>query len=97
MAVAHSMAAMPSGGRRIWTVIGQAYRTVEPVEEWLEAHRYLWSPNGCAVAGAATGEWVGNLRDRLLFALLAETGIRLVRCWACGSAIRDGPRPDSLC
>lgn len=25
----------------------------------------------------AGGEWAGNLRDRLLFALLAETGMRL--------------------
>src|SRR5688572_27755441 len=33
--------------------------------------------DGCAVADAATGEWSGNLRDRLVFALLAETGMRL--------------------
>ncbi|MGH3814255.1 MAG: tyrosine-type recombinase/integrase [Pseudonocardiaceae bacterium] len=33
--------------------------------------------DGCAVADVATGEWAGNLRDRLLFALLAETGMRL--------------------
>jgi integrase len=33
--------------------------------------------NGCAVAETTSGEWVGNLRDRLLFALLAETGARL--------------------
>jgi integrase len=33
--------------------------------------------DGCAVFDAATGEWSGNLRDRLLFALLAETGMRL--------------------
>ena len=33
--------------------------------------------DGCAVYDAATGTWVGNLRDRLLFALLAETGMRL--------------------
>ena len=32
---------------------------------------------GCAVAVASTGEWKGNLRDRLLFALLAETGMRI--------------------
>ncbi|MDN5916931.1 MAG: tyrosine-type recombinase/integrase [Pseudonocardia sp.] len=31
----------------------------------------------CAVAVPATGDWRGNLRDRLLFALLAETGCRL--------------------
>ena len=33
--------------------------------------------DGCAVPDTATGGWVGNLRDRLLFALLAETGMRL--------------------
>jgi integrase len=33
--------------------------------------------DGCAVPDPATGDWAGNLRDRLLFALLAETGCRL--------------------
>lgn len=33
--------------------------------------------DGCAVFDTATGDWVGNLRDRLLFALLAETGMRI--------------------
>ncbi|WP_431932818.1 tyrosine-type recombinase/integrase [Nonomuraea jabiensis] len=33
--------------------------------------------DGCAVYDTDRGEWAGNLRDRLLFALLAETGIRL--------------------
>jgi integrase len=33
--------------------------------------------DGCAVADPATGDWTGNLRDRLVFALLAETGMRL--------------------
>jgi integrase len=33
--------------------------------------------DGCARPDAALGEWTGNLRDRLLFALLAETGMRL--------------------
>ena len=32
--------------------------------------------DGCAVSDGG-GDWVGNLRDRLLFALLAETGCRL--------------------
>lgn len=32
--------------------------------------------DGCATP-ADGGEWAGNLRDRLLFALLAETGMRL--------------------
>ncbi|MER7466830.1 tyrosine-type recombinase/integrase [Streptomyces sp. NPDC097981] len=33
--------------------------------------------DACARPDASSGEWDGNLRDRLLFALLAETGIRL--------------------
>jgi len=33
--------------------------------------------DGCAVYDPQTGEWQGNLRDRFLFALLAETGMRL--------------------
>jgi integrase len=33
--------------------------------------------DACAGLDPASGEWVGNLRDRLLFALLAETGCRL--------------------
>ena len=33
--------------------------------------------DGCAVPDRRSGEWAGNLRDRLLFALLAETGCRL--------------------
>ena len=43
--------------------------------------------DGCAVPDPATGEWVGNLRDRLLFALLAETGCRLGE--ALGMRISD--------
>jgi integrase len=33
--------------------------------------------DACATYDTATGQWVGNLRDRLLFATLAETGLRL--------------------
>ena len=50
--VAHSLAVRPSVGPRTWTVIDEGYRTVAPVEEWLEAHRHLWSPN--TVRGYAT-------------------------------------------
>jgi site-specific recombinase XerD len=33
--------------------------------------------SACAVRDPGSGEWSGSLRDRLLFALLAETGMRL--------------------
>jgi integrase len=31
--------------------------------------------DGCATWDSTAGEWNGNLRDRLIFALLAESGI----------------------
>lgn len=43
--------------------------------------------DGCAVVDATTGEWTGNLRDRLIFALLAESGMRLGEL--LGIRIRD--------
>jgi integrase len=43
--------------------------------------------DGCARFDPASGQWVGNLRDRLLFALLAETGCRLGE--ALGMRIND--------
>ncbi|MGW4796847.1 tyrosine-type recombinase/integrase [Nonomuraea sp. NPDC004297] len=43
--------------------------------------------DGCAVFDDAAGWWRGNLRDRLLFALLAETGMRLGE--ALGLRIED--------
>jgi integrase len=43
--------------------------------------------DGCAVFDEAAGEWAGNLRDRLLFSLLAESGMRLGE--ALGMRISD--------
>ncbi len=43
--------------------------------------------DGCARPDTSSGEWTGNLRDRLLFALLAETGMRLGE--ALGMRISD--------
>ena len=50
--------------------------------------------DGCAVFDAATGEWVGNLRDRLLFALLAESGMRIGEALG-GGVPAVGSRPCS--
>ena len=50
--MAYPVAVAPAGGRRTWTVLGEDYATVGPVEEWIEAHRHLWSPN--TVRGYAT-------------------------------------------
>ena len=43
--------------------------------------------DGCATWDDAAGEWRGNLRDRLLFSLLAESGMRLGE--VLGMAISD--------
>jgi integrase len=43
--------------------------------------------DGCATWDEAAGEWRGNLRDRLLFSLLAESGMRLGE--VLGMAISD--------
>jgi integrase len=43
--------------------------------------------DGCAIFDEAAGEWAGNLRDRLLFSLLAESGMRLGE--ALGMRISD--------
>ena len=51
--MAYVVSARPPGGDRTWTVVDGSYRTVVPVEEWLEAHRQVWSPN--TVRGYATG------------------------------------------
>jgi hypothetical protein len=42
--------------------------------------------DGCATPDAWAGEWGGNLRDRLLFALLGEKGCAWARPSGCGSA-----------
>jgi hypothetical protein len=47
----------PSGEPRTWTVIDDSYQTVAPVEEWLEAHRYLWSPNTVRGYATALTQW----------------------------------------
>ena len=55
--MAHALAVRPSGGQRTWTVIDSGYRTVSAVEEWLEAHRYLWSPNTVRGYATSLAQW----------------------------------------
>lgn len=62
--MAHSLAVRPSSGRRTWTVIDDAYRTVAPVEEWLEAHRHLWSPNTVRGYATSLAQWWTFLEQR---------------------------------
>lgn len=62
--MARSLAIRPSGGPRTWTVIDGSYQTVAPVEEWLEAHRYLWSPNTIRGYATALTQWWTFLEQR---------------------------------
>jgi len=62
--VAYSLAVSPAGGPRTWTVVDASYRTVLPVEGWLEAHRYLWSPNTVRGYATALAQWWTFLEQR---------------------------------
>ena len=68
--MAQSLAIRPCGGPRTWTVIDSEYQTVAPVEQWLEAHRYLWSPNTVRGYATALTQWWTFLEQR------GETGQR---------------------
>ncbi|MDV7246580.1 MULTISPECIES: site-specific integrase [Rhodococcus] len=54
----------PPGGSRTWTVVDASYRTVDPVEEWLESHRTLWSPNTVRGYATALAQWWTFLEQR---------------------------------
>jgi integrase len=62
--VAHSLSVRPSDGSRTWTVIDAGYRTVGPVEAWLEAHRHLWSPNTVRGYATSLAQWWTFLEQR---------------------------------
>lgn len=62
--MAYSLAVSPAGGPRTWTVVDASYRTVLPVEGWLEAHRYLWSPNTVRGYATALAQWWTFLEQR---------------------------------
>jgi integrase len=58
------LAVRPSDGSRTWTVIDEGYRTVVPVEAWLEAHRHLWSPNTVRGYATSLAQWWTFLEQR---------------------------------
>ena len=62
--MAQSLAIRPSRSARTWTVIGADYRTVVPVERWLEAHRHLWSPNTVRGYSTSLAQWWTFLEQR---------------------------------
>jgi hypothetical protein len=78
MAVAYSLAVRPAGGDRTWTVVDASYATVGPVEEWLEAHRHLWSPNTVRGYAASLAQWWSFLEQRGEAGRWAEAGVPAV-------------------
>jgi integrase len=62
--MAYGLAVRPGGGDRTWTVVDAEYRTVIPVEEWLEAHRHLWSPNTVRGYAVSLAQWWTFLEQR---------------------------------
>lgn len=76
--MAQSLAIRPRGGPRTWTVIDAHYLTVAPVEEWLEAHRYLWSPNTVRGYATALTQWWTFLEQRGETGQWTEVGVPAV-------------------
>ncbi|UTM40177.1 site-specific integrase (plasmid) [Rhodococcus pyridinivorans] len=62
--MAYCVAVRPPGGRRTWTVIDGSYRTVGSVEQWLESHRHLWSPNTVRGYATSLAQWWTFLERR---------------------------------
>lgn len=76
--VALALAVRPVSGARTWTVIDEAYRTVEPVEQWLEAHRFLWSPNTVRGYATSLAQWWTFLEQRGEASAWGEVGVPAV-------------------
>ena len=80
--------AKPPGGRRTWTVVDGAYRTVAPVEEWLEANRAGWSPNTVRSYATAMAQWWSFLEQRGEAAKWRDLGVPTVSAYL--SWLRNG-------
>ncbi len=105
--MAQSLAVRPSGGSRTWTVIDDGYYTVAPVEEWLEAHRHLWSPNTVRGYATALAHWWTFLEARGETEQWHEVGVPTVTgflSWLRNGrtvehalvALPDAPAPETL-
>ena len=57
-------------------MVDASYATVGPVEEWLEAHRYLWSPNTVRGYATSLAQWWSFLEQRSEDGRWAEAGFR---------------------
>src|SRR4029079_17265393 len=73
--MAQIVMARPGDGPRTWTVIDEGYRTVEPIEDWLEAHRLLWSPNTVRGYATALSQWWTFLEQRVEADRWNEVGV----------------------
>ena len=76
--MAYCLAVRPASGERTWTVVDSSYATVGPVEEWLEAHRYLWSPNTVRGYATSLAQWWSFLEQRDETGQWAEAGVPAV-------------------
>ncbi len=73
--MAYCLAVRPLSGERTWSVVDASYATVVPVKEWLEAHRYLWSPNTIRGYAASLAQWWSFLEQRGETRQWAEAGV----------------------
>jgi Phage integrase, N-terminal SAM-like domain len=77
-AMAYCLAVRPAGGDRTWTVVDASYATVGPVEEWLEAHRHLWSLNTVRGYATSLAQWWSFLEQRGEAGRWTEAGVPAV-------------------
>lgn len=76
--MAYCLPVRPTSGARTWTVVDASYATVGPVEEWLEAHRYLWSPNTVRGYATSLAQWWSFLEQRGEAGQWTEAGVPAV-------------------
>ena len=76
--MAYCLAVRPAGGDRTWTVVDASYATVGPIEEWLEAHRHLWSPNTVRGYATSLAQWWSFLEQRGEAGRWTEAGVPAV-------------------
>jgi integrase len=62
--MAYSLAVAPPSESRTWIVLDGSFATVLPVEDWLDAHRHLWSPNTVRAYATAMAQWWTFLEQR---------------------------------
>jgi integrase len=86
--MAYGLTVKPPDGARTWTVVGADYRTVAPVEEWLEAHRHLWSPNTVRGYATSLAQWWTFLEQRGETGGWGEVGVPAVTAFL--SWLRNG-------